>query len=209
MSEDPFADRLDGDLGESARMAAEFEAELTRLRGAMTMTTREAGVLGSGIERGVGRALDDLALNGDKMSDVLKGLAQSLADTVYGIAMKPVEGAISGAIGGLFGAMGVPSVQAFAKGGTFASGRVGDVVGQATGFAMRGGAGLMGEAGPEAIMPLQRGPDGKLGVAAAGGGGATNVTFNIQTPDVAGFRKSQSQIAAHMSRVLARGDRIG
>ncbi len=36
--------------------------------------------------------------------------------------------------------------------------------------------GLMGEAGPEAIMPLKRGRDGKLGVA---GGGSTNVTVNV------------------------------
>jgi hypothetical protein len=34
---------------------------------------------------------------------------------------------------------------------------------------MRNGTGLMGEAGPEAIMPLSRGPDGKLGVQARGG----------------------------------------
>lgn len=208
MSEDPFEERLDEDLADTARMAAAFEAELTRLRSAMTMTTREAGTLGSGIERGVGRAVDDLALHGDSLGDVLRGLAETIADTAYGIAMKPVEGAISGTIGNLFGAMGVPAVSAFAKGGAFASGRVGDVVGGPTGFSMRGGAGLMGEAGPEAIMPLQRGPDGRLGVASSGGG-ATNVTFNIQTPDVAGFQRSQSQIAAQMSRVLARGDRIG
>lgn len=209
MSDDPFDDQLDESLSDSAGMAAAFEAELTRLRSAMTLTSREAGTLGSGIERGVGRAVDDLALHGDKLSDVLAGLAESLADTVYGIAMKPVEGAVSGAIGSLFGALGVPGVEAFAKGGTFASGRVSDVVGSATGFAMRGGTGLMGEAGPEAIMPLQRGADGRLGVAAAGGGGSTNVTFNIQTPDVAGFQKSQSQIAAQMSRALSRADRIG
>jgi len=46
----------------------------------------------------------------------------------------------------------------------------------------RGGAmatGLMGEAGPEAIMPLKRGADGKLGVAAAGGRGGTAVTVNV------------------------------
>ncbi|MFZ9959288.1 MAG: tape measure protein [Candidatus Limnocylindrus sp.] len=40
------------------------------------------------------------------------------------------------------------------------------------------GTGLMGEAGPEAIMPLQRGPNGKLGVMAAGGG-TTNVVVNV------------------------------
>jgi phage-related minor tail protein len=67
--------------------------------------------------------------------------------------------------------------------------------------------GLMGEAGPEAIMPLARGPDGKLGVRGAGGGGTVHVTMNVSTPDTEGFRRSQSQIAAQMSRALARGQR--
>ncbi|MEM7295340.1 MAG: phage tail tape measure protein, partial [Pseudomonadota bacterium] len=72
----------------------------------------------------------------------------------------------------------------------------------------RGGTGLMGEAGPEAIMPLTRGADGKLGVRAQGGrGSAVNITMNISTPDVAGFRRSETQIAAQMSRALQRGNR--
>ncbi len=58
-------------------------------------------------------------------------------------------------------------VQAFAAGG---------IVSSATMFPMRGGMGMMGEAGPEAIMPLTR-VGGKLGVAAAGGG--SNVTVNV------------------------------
>ena len=65
----------------------------------------------------------------------------------------------------------------------------------------------MGEAGPEAIMPLRRGPDGRLGVAAAGGGAPVHVVMNITTPDVQGFQRSQTQIAAQMGRVLARGQR--
>ena len=72
---------------------------------------------------------------------------------------------------------------------------------------MRGGVGLMGEAGPEAIMPLARGADGRLGVQTGGGGGAVNVTMNISTPDVAGFQRSQSQIAAEMNRAMKRGRR--
>ena len=82
----------------------------------------------------------------------------------------------------------------------------GGIVGAPTTFPMRGGMGLMGEAGPEAIMPLARGPDGRLGVQ-AGGGRGVNVVMNITTPDVQGFQRSQSQVAAQVSRALSRGQR--
>jgi len=39
--------------------------------------------------------------------------------------------------------------------------------------------GLMGEAGPEAVMPLKRGPGGRLGVEASGGGGGFSIVNNI------------------------------
>ena len=82
----------------------------------------------------------------------------------------------------------------------------GGVVTGPVSFPMRGGMGLMGEAGPEAIMPLTRGADGKLGVRSSGGQPIT-VVMNISTPDVQGFRRSQGQIAAQMSRALSRGNR--
>jgi hypothetical protein len=208
-------DLLEEDLGRNAQITSEFESELARLRQSMLLTTREVTTLSSGLERGLGGAIDGLALDGGKLSDALKSIGQSLADMVYSIAMKPVESALAGTLagsmasvlgGGAFGQVLTP----FAKGGAFSQGRttaVGGIAQSPTAFAMRGGAGLMGEAGPEAIMPLQRGADGKLGIAASGGGSAVNMTFNIQTPDVSGFQRSQSQIAAQMSRVLARGDR--
>ncbi|MGA9252609.1 MAG: phage tail tape measure protein, partial [Roseobacter sp.] len=71
---------------------------------------------------------------------------------------------------------------------------------------MRGGMGIMGEAGPEAIMPLARGADGKLGVRGAGGGG-NSIVMNITTPDAQSFQRSQGQIAAQMTRALSRGQR--
>lgn len=59
----------------------------------------------------------------------------------------------------------------------------GGIINKPTMFAFaNGGAGqfgLMGEAGPEAIMPLRRGRDGRLGVEAAGGGGAVSVVVNV------------------------------
>jgi phage-related minor tail protein len=85
--------------------------------------------------------------------------------------------------------------------------RGGVVAGPVT-FPMRGGTGLMGEAGPEAILPLSRGADGRLGVRSAGGR-AVNVTINVSTPDAGSFDRSRSQIAARMARVLSRGERNG
>ncbi|MCT4332407.1 phage tail tape measure protein [Paracoccus sp. YLB-12] len=193
-------------------MAAEFEAELARLRQSMMFTTREVGSLSSGIETGLRRAFDGLIFDGQKLSDALKGIGRQIADTVFSIAMKPVESALAGSLAG--GVTGMLSgALPFAQGGAFVQGRVmpfakGGVVAEPTHFPMRGATGLMGEAGPEAIMPLRRGADGRLGVAAAGGAARpVNVTVNVSTPDVAGFQRSQSQIAAQLGRALARGDR--
>ncbi len=64
-------------------------------------------------------------------------------------------------------------VQMFAKGGAFTN----SVLNTPTAFGMAGGGlGVMGEAGPEAIMPLARGPDGSLGVQMVGGGGGGGST---------------------------------
>lgn len=205
-------DRLSERLDQSGRITAQFESDLTRLSQVMNDTGRQVSTLSSGFAGGLRRAFDGVVFDGVKLSDALKGVAQSMADTVFAVAMKPVQSAISGALAqGVSGF--VSGAAPFANGGAFSQGRVmpfakGGVVSSPTHFAMRGGTGLMGEAGPEAIMPLRRGPDGRLGVAAAGGGGrSVNVTFNVQTPDVAGFQRSQSQIAANLGRMLARGER--
>jgi hypothetical protein len=46
-----------------------------------------------------------------------------------------------------------------------------------------------------------------LGVQMAGGGRAVSIVMNVTTPDVQGFQRSQGQIAAQVSRALARGQR--
>lgn len=207
---------LAGSLGETSRMAEAFEAELGRLRDQMLYTSREVGMLSAGIGGGLRRAFDGLVFDGMKLSDALRGVARSMADTAYSVAMRPVQQAVSGAMAqGLSNLMGSAFGVAipFAQGGAFSQGRVmpfakGGIVTQPTHFPMRGATGLMGEAGPEAIMPLRRGADGRLGVAAEQGAGRpVNVTINVTTPDLAGFQRSQSQIAAQMGRLLARGDR--
>ena len=81
------------------------------------------------------------------------------------------------------------------------------MVASPTYFSAAGKAGLMGEAGPEAIVPLARGADGRLGIAGGGGGGAVNVTVNIATPDAASFRKSEAQVSAQLARAVSRARR--
>ena len=202
---------LEATLGGTTGMVSAFDGELSRMRESLVFTGREVGVLSNGIGGGLRRAFDGLVFDGAKLSDALKMVATSMIDTVYGIAIKPVQNALGGAIAnGLQGLLG--GLMPFADGASFSQGRVmpfakGGVVAQATAFPMRGGSGLMGEAGPEAIMPLARGADGRLGVRAAGGAGTVSVVMNIQTPDVAGFQRSQSQIAAQAQRMLARGQR--
>ena len=84
----------------------------------------------------------------------------------------------------------------------------GGIVASPTYFGAGSSLGLMGERGAEAIMPLARGPNGQLGVVANGAAGrATHVTVNIQTPDVEGFRRSETQVAAALARAVARGRR--
>jgi phage-related minor tail protein len=201
---------LEAQLGSSVSMVAAFDGELSRMRETMLFTGREVNTLSSGISGGLRKAFDGLVFDGMKLNDALKTVASTIVDTVFSIAIKPVTGALGGFLAqGLSGALG--GALPFANGGAFSQGRVmpfarGGIVGAPTMFPMRGGTGLMGEAGPEAIMPLARGPDGRLGVQ-AGGGRAVNVVMNITTPDVQGFQRSQSQMAAQVSRALSRGQR--
>lgn len=119
------------------------------------------------------------------------------------------------------GAMGMPTGwQGYvpnAKGGVYASPSLsafsGEIVSNPTLFAFARGAGLMGEAGPEAIMPLKRGADGSLGVRAIGGGqqsaAAPNVYITIENggnvssqadPGWGEFGKRMGNIAAQESQ---------
>ena len=204
------AERLNETLGATATLVAGFDAELRRMRSALAATGKDVATLEKGLSRGLRRAFDGVAFDGMKLSDALSTVARSMVNTTYNAAMKPVTDHVGGLISHGVGSL-VQGILPFADGAPFSQGRVmpfaqGGIVSTATGFGMRGGMGLMGEAGPEAIMPLARGPDGKLGVK-GGASGGTTVVMNITTPDVQGFQRSQSQIAAQLSRALNTGNR--
>lgn len=117
------------------------------------------------------------------------------------------------ALGGVYGA---DDYTAFAKGGTFTN----TIVQSPTFFKFAKGSGfgtgLMGEAGPEAIMPLTRGADGSLGVSASGIGGDYSLTVVInnygneevtasESTTENGQRKLEITIGAMINRHLSDG----
>lgn len=201
---------LDENLGAASDMAASFNSEMARVRETFAATGQDVASLDRGLSRGLNRAIRGAVIDGDSLSVSLENLGETMVNSVFNAALRPVAdqlgGLVSQGVGGLFnGLLG------FADGGSFAQGRVtpfasGGIVNGPTMFPMRGGTGLMGEAGPEAIMPLARGADGKLGVRTQGGGDV-RVVMNISTPDAEGFRRSQAQIAAQVGRAISRGNR--
>ena len=204
---DALADTLGGAVG----MAAAFDGEMRRIHDTFSASGQGAGKLADTLSKGLGKAIDGVVLDGMKLSDALGVVAKSMIDAAWKAAVKPVTdhmgGMLAGGMSALFGAF-----TPFADGGSFSQGRVmpfanGGVVNGPVTFPMRGGMGLMGEAGPEAIMPLARGADGKLGVRSAGGGGGVTVVMNDSTPDARSFQQSRSQIAAQMGRALSLGAR--
>ncbi|HDW8329133.1 TPA: phage tail tape measure protein [Escherichia coli] len=118
-------------------------------------------------------------LNGNKVewrnwaSSVLQEISKVLMNAAIVNGIKTAANGMSGA-GGFIGSIGdwLGGVVANAKGGVYTSANLSaysnSIVDTPTYFAFAKGAGLMGEAGPEAIMPLTRAADGSLGVRAVG-----------------------------------------
>ena len=147
--------------------------------------------------------IDGTKSAGDAFKDMAKLIISELFKILVVEKMvKSISGAISGAFGGgtplpsadgnVFS--GGSHVQAYANGG---------VVGGPTYFPMSGGkTGLMGEAGPEAIMPLKRGSNGKLGVQMEGGATTTVVqNFNFQANGDDSVKKLIAQAAPKIAQM--------
>jgi phage-related minor tail protein len=176
------------------RLAKTFGQSLTGALSASTASGRQLGSVLDGI--------------GAKLATSLGRSAVSTLQTTLTNALQSATRALSEAASSLsFGGDLFP----FAAGGVVSGGSVvpfaaGGIVASPTYFPLGRGLGLMGEAGAEAVMPLARGPDGKLGVR-GGGGAATSVTVNIATPDLDSFRRSEAQVSAALARAVARGRR--
>jgi lambda family phage tail tape measure protein len=143
-------------------------------------------------------------------NDIIK---QLIRIAIQQAILKPLLQGIGGLFGfgggGGAGIAGGQSIFAAANGMVAANGirafSMGGVVTSPTLFKFANGGslqnGLMGEAGPEGILPLRRGADGKLGVIASGGGGSTtiNVSVDAKGSSVQGDGGKGNQLA----RVIA------
>ena len=190
--------------GETESLRVVVEADTRPFADAIS----DLGRLSEGFGRQLSGALRDAAVSGRSLDDMLRRIGLNLAGMALSQGLQPLSNLASGLFSSLIG--GIGGILPFAKGGVvggvtpFASG---GVVSTPTYFPMSKSVGLMGEAGAEAILPLRRGADGRLGIVASGGGAPVNVVFNVTAQDAASFRKSEAQITGMLARAVSRGAR--
>jgi phage-related minor tail protein len=199
---DPGGD-VSGDSGSGGNLASTIGNLQSRTRDLTSSANTFARAMTTAFARGI--------VGAKSFDDVLKGLALRLSDLSLQMALKPVTTTLANGLSSLFNSLIAPSMsgtdlaKAMNTAKPFATG---GVIASPSYFPLSsGGLGLAGEAGPEAIMPLTRGSDGRLGVAASGGGAPASVTVNIATPDAESFRRSESYLTGLVARAVARGQR--
>lgn len=147
---------------------------------------------------------------GDNIASALRGDFDSIEDAWKTMLLNMVAQAAAAELSSrLFGADGrggwlaqLAGFFGFAKGGAFSQGQPitafadGGVLTKPTFFGMGGGRmGVAGEAGYEGVLPLRRGPNGRLGVEAYGGGGGGGVTINV----AAGMTRGETVAAIQLA----------
>ncbi|WP_200939973.1 phage tail tape measure protein [Bosea sp. Leaf344] len=188
---------------------ADDNARLAELRTLDTLT-KSLSAASDSLGRSLTSAFSKGIVEGRRFEDVLRGIGRSMSETLLRTAVQPLSSGLAslfaagaknlgGALAGQLGGAGAPRVTPFAAGGVIASPAY---------FPVGRGLGVMGEAGAEAILPLARGADGRLGVRSEGQAARPlSVTVQVSTPDAESFRRSEAQVAAAIARAVARGSR--
>lgn len=153
------AEKLEKGIEEFNKMLADMVPETKKLKELFKS-------VGDAITTGIAGAIESAIFEAKSLQESLSGILRSVASIFIQFGTKSL-------LGGLF-----PS----AYGNVFEENKIvpfarGGVVNKPTLFPMANGMGLMGEAGPEAIMPLRRTSSGRLGVEATGG--TNNIVVNV------------------------------
>lgn len=180
----------------------EYDAALQKSKKSAKEAEEASNELGVAIGQTLANGIDQL---GDTLFDAFMGMEVSFKELIGNILedvgrlitklllLNAIKTGLSGTDAGAFL---FPTQNAI--GNVFKNGEItpfanGGVVDSPTFFPMSSGVGLLGEAGPEAILPLSRGTDGKLGVSVDGSGGPKSVHVNITNEG------SASQVTASTS----------
>lgn len=150
--------------------------------------------------------IDAMIFGGAKLGDVTAGILRGISEAGLGAALTgtgPLAGLFgtrgsNGAEGGLFGAIGKGLTGGTGFAGLFADG--GSIGAGQWGIVGERGAEVV--AGPAAVTPWGKGPAG-----APGARPTQVINFNVTSPDAPSFARSESQMAALVSRAVMRGQR--
>lgn len=184
----------------AAKMTARYREELEKLTKA-----EELRQLADNIGDEFGKAFTDIIFGAKSARDAIEDLTKAIIQMVFQqLVAKQISGWISGGIMSAFGG-------GSEKGNVFSGGSIvpfarGGVVSGPTTFPMSNNrTGLMGENGPEAIMPLSRGSNGRLGVEVTGHATKImNVSVNVNANNPNEFRGSERQMGMKMKGMLQR-----
>ena len=180
-------------VNQNAAAVAKYEADIARITELNRLEEQRKSIMAS-VESSMESGFMAMVDGTKSVKDAFKDMAREIIKELYRVlVVKRMVGAISGGMGSLGSLFSGPAPGSTASilgtvnanGNAFFGGRLtpfanGGIVGGPTMFPMAGGkTGLMGEAGPEAIMPLKRDKNGRLGVSVDGGSGSVVVNNNI------------------------------
>jgi tape measure domain-containing protein len=215
--------------GELGSKIEELKKSLADLQDPIKQVMAGAQAIGEAFSTSFKGLIDGSMSAQEALAGFFKSIANHFLDMASQMIAKYIEMQIiglakqllPGMFGGIFGPGGAPDYSGSsvsvpnqysysANGNVFAQNGIvpyakGGIVDRPMMFPFAKGIGLMGEAGPEAIMPLKRGADGKLGVAGGGGGGGVSVgaiNISVQNTGDSLSPAAQKQIAGQVQGIV-------